>query len=187
MTTERKILIAAVAISLIGLLAFVFWETKPKPGQLLEDQGRGHVQIGTDVKYNSNPPTSGPHYEDWAKAGFFDSVIDDRNLVHALEHGYVIMSYNCSVAQESTNSASPSATLPPQFSSQSCQDLVKQLTNVYNDKSQKKLIVIPRPNMDTQIALTAWRYIDKLNSFDKPRIEKFIDAHRDQGPEKTIE
>ena len=41
--------------------------------------------------------------------------------------------------------------------------------------------------MDSKIALTAWNWIDKLDSFDEKRIESFIDSHRDQGPEKTAE
>ncbi|MBI4066516.1 DUF3105 domain-containing protein [Candidatus Gottesmanbacteria bacterium] len=68
-----------------------------------------------------------------------------------------------------------------------CKVLVKQLTELANKKKLWKLIVVPRPQLDTTIALTAWDYIDKFDSFDASRISRFIDYHRDQGPEKTME
>lgn len=205
--TEKKVLFIIIGFTLVTLIIWLFWESKPKPGELIADLGRGHVPIGTEVKYNSNPPTSGPHYEEWTKPAVYDKPLDDRNLLHSLEHGYVIISYNCSfkksaylikeaIAHESTDAineasagavASFSAQLSEDFNSQSCKDLVNKLKKIYDNIGPHKLIVVVRPNLDAVIALTAWRYIDKLNSFDQGRIEKFIDAHRDQGPEKTIE
>lgn len=200
---NKRVLFGIIAATIVSLVIWLFWESKPKPGELIADQGRGHVPVGTEVKYNSNPPTSGPHYEEWMKPGIYNQVFDDRGVVHSLEHGYVIISYNCSfnslpkdnsgLAQKNINdasvsaAASQSASLSPEFKTKSCQDLVNQLTDVYNNKGPHKLIVIPRPNLDTKIALSAWRYLDKFNDFDKKRIEKFIDGHRDQGPEKTLE
>lgn len=202
---EKKILIAIIALTILGFIGWLLWETKPKPGTQLEDLGRTHVPIGTEEKYNSNPPTSGPHFEEWIKAGVYDAPRDDRNLVHSLEHGYVIISYNCSFKVSSrfistaladelegqmapaTESATPQVALPQEFNSDFCKDLVKKLSDIYESKNKRKLIVIPKPNLDATIALTAWRYIDKFNNFDKSRVEKFIDAQRDQGPEKTVE
>lgn len=76
--------------------------TKPFPGQKVEDLGRQHVEDGTAVDYNSNPPTSGSHYVDWTRAGVYDKPISDGHLVHSLEHGYVIMSYNCAKSASSS-------------------------------------------------------------------------------------
>lgn len=206
----------AVLISII-ILAWLYMESiKPLPGTKLEDLGRDHIPVGQESKYNSNPPTSGPHYEDWVRSGIYEEVREDRNLVHSLEHGYVIMSYNCDhreisnlqfpisnvyaheedipQASDSALIASPSAligsgsaVLSQNFKSDSCQKLVKELTEIYNKKGQKRLILIPRPSLDTRIALTAWGYIDKFDKFDKGRIVRFIDAHINNGPEKTME
>jgi hypothetical protein len=33
--------------------------------------------------------------------------------------------------------------------------------------------------------LTAWGWLDKLDSFDEKRMTAFINAHRDRGPERT--
>jgi len=46
---------------------------------------------------------------------------------------------------------------------------------------------VPRQNKDAAIALTAWGWLDKMDTFDEERIRKFIDAWRDKGPERTME
>src|SRR3989344_3556193 len=201
--TKKSIIIIIFIITITVILTWLFMESsKPLPGEKIADLGRGHVPIGEKVDYNSNPPTSGKHYEDWERAGVYDQPKDDRNLVHSLEHGYVIMSYNCGIKLtlipevfahgldesvfEATGSATTSA-LPNTFNSEDCHKLVDQLTSVFEKKGKLRLIVVPRPNLDSKIALTAWNYLDKLDDFDEQRIINFIDAYLNQGPEKTME
>lgn len=205
------IIVAIVAIVGVGVWWLVRETVKPLPGEAVSDLGREHVPDGTKVQYNSNPPTSGSHYADWTRAGVYEQPISDGHLIHALEHGYIIISYNCmklnskfklksskliSIAfahEESLQStasaeASPSGQLQgDEWNSQKCQDLKKNLSDLANEKKLQKLIVIPRPSLDTAIALTAWTRIDKFNNFDKERITRFIDTFRDRGPEKTME
>lgn len=205
---QKKLLVGVIILLLGAFLVWFFVESsKPLPGQKITDLGREHVPVGTFVEYNSNPPTSGKHYADWVRAGVYSEPKDDRNLVHSLEHGYVIMSYNCDklvtsnwslvtsvyahgVEEEASPSAqegSPSAILSDAFRSEDCHKLVDQLISVYEKKGKKKLIVVPRPNLDSRIALTAWNYLDKFDVFEESRILKFIDNLRDMGPERTIE
>lgn len=203
-------------IILIGALVIAgFWwaikeSSKPLPGQAVKDLGRGHVPEATTVKYNSNPPTSGKHYEVWTKAGVYDKPVADGHLVHSLEHGYIIISYNCTktfsishppaggpfiksaYAHETDEPheepATPSAALTGKaWQSEECKALKKQLADVANEQKLRKLIVIPRENLDVPIALTAWARIEKLGQFDKAKIVAFIQAFRDKGPEQTME
>lgn len=199
-----------IFLLLVGAAGVGYWlyheATKPLPGELIADSGREHVADGTIVNYNSNPPTSGSHYADWTRAGVYAKPISDGHLVHSLEHGYVVISYNCLVlsvqslvpnvfaheedlnATSSGQTSSPSAVLTEDaWKSDNCQDLVNKLTSIFTKKGKTKLIVIPRPNLDTAMALTSWRRIDKFEGFDEKRIIKFIDSFRDQGPEKTLE
>ncbi len=201
--TKKNSLILFALIAVVAFLIWLFIESsKPLPGTKVADLGRGHVSIGEKVDYNSNPPTSGKHYADWVKAGVFEAEKDDRNLVHSLEHGYVIISYNCDkqislipealahgIEDEATSSseATPSASLPESFRSDDCHKLVDALIRAYEKKGKTRLIVVPRSNLASRIALTAWTYLDTFNDFDSSRIEKFIDAHLNQGPEKTME
>lgn len=148
--------------------------TIPKTAKKIADLGRTHVKEGEIVKYNSNPPTSGPHYPEWKKPDIYTEPQEDGYLIHSLEHGYVILSYNCDAK-------------PKDGSKVDCDTLKKQLSDVFKEKGAWKLIVVPRPNLDVPIALTAWTYVDKMDKFDKNRIVAFIDALRDKGPEKTME
>ena len=54
-----------------------------------------HVPVGTPVTYNSNPPSSGPHYPVWAAFKEYDAPVDRGYYVHNLEHGAVVFLYKC--------------------------------------------------------------------------------------------
>ena len=210
-------------VGIVALLGAGFWiykaATVVPPGVAMADQGREHVspQAVASFQYNSNPPTSGPHLATWVKAGVFDTPQSEGELIHSLEHGYVIISYNCNVhlgADSKTirqrddkksflpspvyaheEEGSPSADLTdPTVSTGSavnetdaCKTFITQLKELAEKKKLWKLIVVPRPQLDTTVALTAWSHIDKFDQFDAKRIEAFIDYYRDHGPEKTME
>lgn len=208
---SKKLLVIGIITLLV--VAFLVWlfkaSSQPLLGTKQTDLGRKHVAVGSLKNSPGDLPTSGDHYVDWVRAGVYEAPKDDGNLIHSMEHGYVIMHYNCKKQvtgypstwfgagrvqgtvyahgieeEESSPSAesSPSGTL-----SEDCHKLVDQLIAVYEKKGKRKLIIVPRPQMNTKIALTAWSYIDKLDSFDEKRIESFIDAYRNQGPERTAE
>ena len=94
---------------------------------------------------------------------------------------------SASLQNDKNKIATPASGVARNDSNAECDSRKAQLEGLYNKKDKKKLIVVPRPNLDTIFALTAWQYIDKFEDFDSQRIEKFIDAHRDNGPEKTME
>jgi len=169
-TGVMKWAIIALLVGLLGVGGFFGYKelSKPLPGEKLPDLGRDHVERTEWLKfvYNSNPPTSGPHDVTWTKAGVYDAPQEDGYLIHSLEHGYVVISYNCD---------------------QDCDTLKKELSDLANDKRLWKLVVVPRPNLDSRIALTAWTVIDKMDTFDEERIVSFLDVYRNQGPEKTME
>ncbi len=79
-------------------------ETKPANGN------QEHVPTGTPVEYEEAPPAFGPH---WNEAGEAPAPIEDRfysedsrppleGLVHNLEHGYTILWYDESAADNPT-------------------------------------------------------------------------------------
>lgn len=172
---SRRLGYWVIGLLVIGLLIVGSWWlvkelTKPMPGQAVSDQGRNHVsrEEWEKFSYNSNPPTSGPHDPVWTKTGVYSEPQGDGHLVHALEHGYIIISYNCDKTAD-------------------CEGLKNKLSDLVNEKRIWKLIVVPRSNLDSLIALTAWGRIDKMDVFDKKRTEAFIDGFRNKGPEKTME
>ncbi|HEY6462615.1 MAG TPA: DUF3105 domain-containing protein, partial [Polyangiaceae bacterium] len=54
-----------------------------------------HVPIGTDITWDSNPPSSGEHYPIWAAYQAYTSPVPRGYYVHDEEHGGVILLYNC--------------------------------------------------------------------------------------------
>lgn len=216
---KKVVIIIIFLIVITALLIWLFIESsKPLPGEKIADLGRGHVQVGTQVDYNSNPPTSGKHYGEWVRAGVYETPRDDRNLVHSLEHGYVTLHYRCNppvipsdsegspanVGQNESGDSSPSGESDSPSAQndnvvgntkEECDQRKSELEEIYNKKGKRKLIVVPRPSLDTNFALTAWNYLDKfdpsassgLTVSEMERVEKFIDAHLNMGPEKTME
>lgn len=198
-----------------GWLLFSQKSTGTSPGQTIADLGRKHIPEGEIVEYNSNPPTSGPHYEQWEKPGIYNRPLQDEKLVHSLEHGYIVISYNCFAVpitnhqsrithkafaheteepheEPATESGETTDTSVDQSTTSwqedpSCQSLTSELERITKKLGLRKLILVPRPNLDARIALTAWTHLDKFEEPDEDRITRFVSAYRDKGPEKTME
>ena len=85
------------------------------------------------AKWNTDPPTTGPHYEVPAVFGSYTEPLQPARLVHNLEHGGVFIQYGKDV---------PEAT-------------VRQLQAVYADHDRGTLLS-PLPRLGKQIALGAW-------------------------------
>ena len=132
--------------------------------------GNPHIVNVTDQHpaYNSNPPTSGWHtggnIGPW---GVTEQPIADEITIHNLEHGGVLIHYR--------------------------QDLdpatVGQLTALARQLQQQSpcVLLLPRPadKLDTPIAVTAWTWLLKQDSFDATQIGNFFRQHVDNGPEKV--
>ncbi len=176
MRTETKV-IGGIALATIVILVGSIWLltaqsskeqtklTKPLLGDEIPDQGRGHVADGTQVQYNSNPPTSGQHYVKWITRGIYDKPQVDGNLVHSLEHGAVIVSYKSDLPKED----------------------VEKVKSVFSSVSVSKKIMVPRDNLDLPVALTSWGRLLKLQTIDatsEAKIKEFMETNEDRGPEK---
>ncbi len=163
--------IAAAAIILVGVV-FLLNPQAPSPTstgsfpcgnlQVLNDEGRGHLNPGDPIpNYKSNPPTSGIHNPQWYPSGVYDNNVDVTQLIHSLEHGYVILYYNG---------------IP--------QDQINQLVNIQRSDSFK-MIVAPYANMPYKIALVAWTRLQPCDGPNEQAIRSFTAQFRNQGPEQA--
>lgn len=161
---EKILILAVLAAVFLAFGYFVFLrKQEPLPGQAVPVQGAQHIRAGdSHPPYNSLPPASGWHYEDTAEWGIHNEPIADELQIHNLEHGGVMVQYKPGI---------------------DAAIIEKLKTVVSNYKS--KVILAPYPNLDTNIALTAWGRIDKFGDFDEARIRNFIDAFRNRGPERV--
>lgn len=158
--------IAGIILVLVLLVGGGIWygsfRSQNLPGEFVKDLGREHISQQEHHTYNSNPPTSGPHFPNVAEWGVYQQEIPDEMLLHNLEHGGVWISYKPGIPE----------------------DIKKKLEGFY-EKYGRKIIVVPRSKNDADIALAAWSRLDKFNvsDFSEERVDKFIKAFRNKGPE----
>jgi hypothetical protein len=164
------IVIAAAVAGLVYWLVVSIINSAPRTDDLsvgYPDQGQEHISVGAEhAPYNSNPPTSGPHYVQPASSGFRDVEIADGHLIHSLEHGLVWISYRPDM---------PSA-------------VVDALARFARDSM---VVITARESNDTDVAVAAWNRLDKFNlagetlsEEETARIQDFITRNRNRGPEK---
>lgn len=141
-------------------------------------QGHKHFAVGesTAFHYNSDPPTSGPH-----KELFNDTFVSPTPLpkfvqVHLLEHGNVLLQYNC----ECPDVAAALSQIAYEYDAQQVppnhlQPLPADVQAA--EEGGLAVIVAPYPGMKHKIALTAWTRLATLDRVDKAKIEAFINAY----------
>jgi hypothetical protein len=134
-----------------------------------------HVPEGTPITYSTNPPSSGPHYPIWANFVEYDKPIPDGYLVHSMEHGAVLLLYDCD----------PTACTPPPGvveALRAVRDAVA--TDPLCDPSLRvRVIIAPRPANDVPIAAAAWGAIYRADCVDAPSLSQFIADHYAKAPE----
>lgn len=132
-----------------------------------------HVSIGTDVTYNSNPPSSGPHYPLWAAFREYDQPVDRRFYVHDLEHGAVVLAYKCKTAAEC-----------PQM----VEGFRKVIANIKTDPLcespvRVRYVLTPDPLLETNVAIAAWGFTYTADCLDVPTLSAFANENYGKGPE----
>ena len=124
------------------------------------------------VKYSTNPPTSGRHYEIPAEDGIYGDAPQDESLVHGMEHGRVIFWVKPSIPE----------------------DQRANIRALVEDDSYQ-MFLVPRSKMPYAVAATAWdadpapngtgklMTCDQVNDKTYDALAAFRDEHRSQGPE----
>jgi hypothetical protein len=137
------------------------------------DQGANHVVVCDPVTYSTRPPSSGSHYGVWPAAKTYAAPIPWGFLVHALEHGAVVVAYNCpgGCADEVAAAQAWIDALPVEPETSLCAG------------DAPRVILVPDPTLDVHWAATAWTWTLRACSFDAPMFQTFFDAHYGHGRE----
>jgi len=174
MTTEHKIIGGVVLLTLVLIIGGAWLADKSGSkdrerldkspmGEKIADLGAQHVKEGESHEpYNSNPPTSGPHWVGVAGPGIKSEPVPDELVLHSMEHGAAVVWYREGLEQSEL-------------------DKIKE---AFNDASGKK-IMLARADLDVPVALTSWGYLLKLETIDTEKIKEFIETNNDRGPEKA--
>ena len=151
----------AAAVVVIGVLILRSFGVGESAGRYIAGGGVGnHMTEGQPIAYPSYPPTSGPHWPAPTSWGFHSEPVPDERVVHNLEHGGVVASYN-------------------NIPAESLAALQRLLTTYSRDKfNQVKLVIRPYDRIPAgTIVLTAWNWIDELPAYDEARVIGFLSAH----------
>jgi len=131
------------------------------------------TQDGTSTRWNTYPPTSGPHYGGTAIYGAYKDSLNQAQVVHNLEHGAVFIQYGSKV---------PDGT-------------VQQLEDFYQ-RHQNGTLLAPLPDLGRKVALGAWNFpsttggakgdgvLATCTEFDEAAFAAFSDAFQFKGPER---
>lgn len=122
--------------------------------------------------YNSNPPSSGPHCPSPVPAGAYVTPVSRCAYIHNLEHGFVVLLYNCGSTE--------------------CPDVVEGLKTVARDLVTESTcrfpltLLTPDPDIPTQVAAVAWGWTFTASCWDEgaaAALARFAREHYAQGPE----
>lgn len=167
-----RLIWGAASVAVLGIIGLIVWQfAKPAAGEVVPIMAdTSHIETDSDPgTYNSDPPTSGPHYAQEANAGFFDANIYTHPagyLVHNLEHGYVIFWYNCNLLDETA-----------------CSDLKSQIRSVMDELGGVKLIAYPWDSIDVPLVITSWGHLQRFETFDAEQAKAFYHANLNRAPE----
>jgi len=138
--------------------------------QAQPSEGATHIPDCTTQAYVSNPPSSGPHWGTSAAHGVYNVAVPRESLVHNLEHGAVVIWYNCSANCTDVSRAEAFISSLP-------------LDPICPQGLPRRVILVPDPLLDVPIAASAWGFTLRANCFDEQAFADFFSAHYGQGLE----
>jgi len=130
-----------------------------------------HFAECSDIEYSTSPPVFGNHYPAWAAYQAYDFPVPLGYLVHNLEHGAVVLFYDCpeGCADEVAEAQAFIGALPadPRCSSE----------------VRVQVVLVPRPGLGSRWAASAWGYSLTAECFDPVVFGQFYAERVGRGPE----
>lgn len=175
---KRRLLVSGILVVLAGVV--VFFAARPESGPSVPDEleaGPGSCLYDTEFDgtkanqgdhirtptYEVDPPAGGPHLATPANPGFYtgEEVPPDGQLVHAMEHGFVVLWVNPNLSE----------------------DKVGQVEDL-SDRFGRELIVVERPGLSGEVVVTAWHKRLRCGELAPEKVALFTSEFKDEGPEK---
>ena len=126
-----------------------------------------HVDNDQTVEYSTSPATSGDHWATPIGCGLYEDGLSDERIVHNLEHGNIVVSYNLASEEE-----------------------VDQLRDALGSIGKSAIWGVARSYdkiPSGTVALAAWGVLDTMQEVDKDRIKTFFDTYSGAlGPERIV-
>jgi len=156
-----------LAVVVLGVYLLINQASAGAIGREVSDEGAGHVTEGQPLTYRNSPPASGQHYPSPRPWGVYQEEVPEGYWVHNLEHGGIVLLYNCPEA---------------------CPELQQQVEDAFKTfpvgkYGQVKLLVTPYAKLQNTVTAVAWNRILELDTYDREQVLQFYKAYVDRGPE----
>ncbi len=175
---RKRALIGGVAVLLFGAVAGVMINNRRASNRTISRLEAGSCEFDRrsdptapapnnhvpNPTYKVNPPAGGDHLVNPSPAGKFtaDNAPPDGQIVHSLEHGYVVIWYRPDIPAEA-------------------QTQLQQVTDRYS----KDVLLVPRASLPKPVATTAWGRRLLCDGVEPQGLDRFVTSYRNQGPEKV--
>ena len=128
------------------------------------DQGQGRNHLTGDIAYKVDPPAGGDHNPSAAQPGTYslETKPPDPQIVHALEHGYVVIWHRPDLAPEALEE-------------------LRALAGRYD----RDVLLVARESLGQPVAATAWHRRLLCTRPDVESLDRFVTSYRNKGPEKV--
>lgn len=135
------------------------------------DEGANHVNCTPVPTYKTKPPSSGNHYPSWADFKTYDKPVPWGHLVHSMEHGAVVIVYNC-----------PGGCPDEVAAAQAMIDALP-VDVLCTAPTKRRVILAPDPTLDVRWAASAWTWTLRASCFDAAAFSDFAKAHYNHAGE----
>lgn len=184
-TAQKKdngnvIVIAAIVLIVAGI-GYYFWSSGSVESAFLKEAASGksvtsqiktitskgttHLRPGQGYNYQDAYPTSGPHDPRPTQTGFYTTRQKPTRLVHALEHGNIVIYYD--------------------KPGDEVLETLRSWAALYSGPWDG-VVVTPSAGIGQTIVLTAWTKRLTLEKFNRAEAATFIDMFRGRGPENRV-
>ena len=145
-------------------------------------EGASHVPFGTAVMYQHNPPASGNHWAEKADWGAYAQLVPREQWVHNLEHGGIVLLYNCPGGPRADAGISDGGAAWP------CPEITTPLRALRDERKNDKwgvvrVLVSADPLAPRRVSAVAWGWVYQADSVDEKALRCFIEARYGRGPE----
>lgn len=131
-----------------------------------------HLPNCSTLDFATHPPTGGTHYGTWAAYQTYAEAVPWGFLVHSMEHGAVVLAYrcdgDCTAVRDGLQAIIDERPVDPLCASHA---------------SDRRLILVPDPELEWPIAVVAWERLYLATCLDAPSIRTFIDDAYGHGRE----
>ncbi|MSP61755.1 MAG: DUF3105 domain-containing protein [Myxococcales bacterium] len=161
------------------------------------NEGGAHVDVGVGVNYKANPPASGPHWPEpkppWAA---YSTVVPREAWVHNLEHGGIVLLFNCGKGLDGGSGADGGAGdggvgdggAGDGGAEWPCPEVTDVLRQLRSERPLDKhgvvrILISADPLTPKRVSAVAWDWVYQSDTVDGAALRCFINARYGQGPE----